>query len=221
MAATDTRVVLWAAAAVAACAAVAVAVGTSAGARPATLSDDDIARALAADGPRAASSGSDPGGTVGQSSGAVALQATPGTVTARCEEGLVTLQSWSPNPGYTAVSPAVRGPGPQASVRFQSDAGVIVTITVTCAGGRPVLQTSGNADGGPATGAGAGNGSGAEPGVGNGFGSGAGSGSGPGLIPGPGPGLGPGPAPTTSPSDESGKGRGGGGGGGGGESPGH
>ena len=51
MATTDTRVVLWAAAAVAACAAVAVAVGTSAGARPATLSDDDIANALAADGP--------------------------------------------------------------------------------------------------------------------------------------------------------------------------
>jgi len=220
MAATDTRVVLWAAAAVAACAAVAVAVGTSAGARPATLSDDDIARALAADGPGASSSGSDPGGIVGQSSGAVALQATPGTVTARCEEGLVTLQSWSPNPGYTAASPADRGPGPQASVRFRSDAGVIV-ITVTCAGGRPVLQTSGNADVGPATGAGAGNGSGAEPAAGNGSGSGAGSGSGPGPSQGPGPGQGPGPAPTTSPPDQSGKGRGGGGGGGGGESPGH
>jgi hypothetical protein len=209
MAATDTRVVLWAAAAVAACAAVAVAVGTSAGARPATLSDDDIARALAADGPGAQTSGSYPGGVVGQSSGAVVLQATPGTVTARCEEGLVTLQSWSPNPGYTAVSPE-RGPGPTASVRFQSGAQASVTLIVTCSGGRPVLQTSTAANAGPVTGAGAGNGPGAEPGTGSGSGSGAGSGPGPGPVP-------------TTPDDHggSGKGGGGGGGGGGGESPGH
>src|SRR5215469_6940165 len=115
MAATDTRVVLWAAAAVATCAAVAVAVGTSAGARPATLSDDDIAKALAADGPGARAA-SDQGPAVLQGSGAVALQATPGTVVARCEEGLATLLSWSPNPGYSYVTPTVRGPAPQVSI---------------------------------------------------------------------------------------------------------
>src|SRR5215472_5954896 len=111
MATTDTRVVLWAAAAVAACAAVAVAVGTSAGARPATLSDDDIAKELAADGPTKAANPAP--AVLPTGSGVVWLDAAPGTVYARCEEGLVSVSSWIPHLGYQALG-SDQGPGPQA-----------------------------------------------------------------------------------------------------------
>src|SRR5262249_19703413 len=139
MATTDTRVVLWAAAAVAACAAVAVAVGTSAGVRPATLSDDDIANALAADGPSNPASPAPP--VLPTGSGLVPLDAAPGTVFARCEEGLVSVPSWIPHPGYQEVA-ADQGPGPSATVRFQSDAKTVVVLTVICAAGKPTLQVT-------------------------------------------------------------------------------
>ncbi len=188
MARTDTRVVLWAAAAVAACAAVAVAVGTSAGARPAALSNDDVANALAGDGPPGPTS-SPTTVTLGQA-GAIALDSVAGTVIARCDDGVVTLVSWSPHPGYWADN-SVRRTGTSAAVTFESDTSNNVTLTVTCVGGRPTLTVTTVADdhGGSTT---------------------------PGAGPGAGPGTDPAPVATPAGDDHDGGGSGGGGKGGGG-----
>ena len=139
MAGTDTRVVLWAAAAVAACAAVAVAVGTSTGSRPAALSDEDIVNALAADRPPAVAN---PGPNASASpTGTTAVLDSPGgSVTAVCINGMASLQTWSPHPGYSVAQGASHDPGLSVSVQFQSDTHGAVTLVVTCVNGRPAVH---------------------------------------------------------------------------------
>jgi hypothetical protein len=195
MAGTDTRVVLWAAAAVAAVAAVAVAVGTSTGSRPAALSDEDIVNALAADRPPAvANPGPSPGPSPSASptGTAMALNSDGGSVTAVCIDGMASLQAAIPHPGYHAA-PFSQVPGLSVSVQFQSDTqGTTLTLIITCVNGRPVIHQaiSQDSQGGTTTT----------------------------TVPGTDPTAATNPAPAPAPTsteDHSGKGRGGGGGGGG------
>jgi uncharacterized membrane protein YgcG len=137
MAGTDTRVVLWAAAAVAACAAIAVAVGTATDSRPAALSDQDIVNALAADRPPVGGPNPGPSPSAGPTGITAVLDSPGGSVTAVCLDGMVSLQTWTPHPGYT-VTQATHDPGLSVSVRFQSDTHAAITLVVTCVNGQPV-----------------------------------------------------------------------------------
>jgi hypothetical protein len=64
------------------------------------------------------------------------LWSAGGSVIARCTGTQVYLVSWSPEPGYRAHD-VVRGPAPQASVRFGAD-DLEVSVSVRCVRGTPV-----------------------------------------------------------------------------------
>jgi hypothetical protein len=83
-----------------------------------------------------------------------------GTVFASCLSGRVTLTSWIPAQGYQTDG-ASRGPAGSAWVKFKSG-GQELTVTVTCAGGRPRFAAAaderggGGGDGGDGSGGGGG-----------------------------------------------------------------
>ncbi|GII59712.1 hypothetical protein Pth03_81010 [Planotetraspora thailandica] len=62
-----------------------------------------------------------------------------GIVVARCADGLVTLESWTPAPGYQ-VDDIERGPRDVVRVKFESEEGhgAKAESEVRCSGGRPV-----------------------------------------------------------------------------------
>lgn len=135
----QTRIALWAGAAVAAVAIASAAIGAAVGAGPAALSEQEIADRLAA-------TGSTPTSTTGPSSSGTMspsaagpheiLRTIPGTIVATCTGATVTLRSWSPNPGYR-VDEVHRGPAATTSVWFESDVADDVLVEVECVGGEP------------------------------------------------------------------------------------
>lgn len=69
------------------------------------------------------------------------LHTVGGTVTAKCEAGLVTLLYWTPAQGYRAGDRSERGAAASASVEFKSD-DAEYDVTVTCGSGGPEASTS-------------------------------------------------------------------------------
>lgn len=69
-----------------------------------------------------------------------------GTVFAACNSGQATLTSWILASGYQDDN-VVRGPAATAQVTFKSSASEI-TVTVTCANGRPTFATQADDNGG-------------------------------------------------------------------------
>jgi hypothetical protein len=67
-----------------------------------------------------------------------------GTAIVRCTGGAAYLVSWSPEQGYGAHDVA-RGPGPVASVTFESDNGKVY-LTVRCTGDEPRPTVSQRSD---------------------------------------------------------------------------
>ncbi|WP_214409456.1 hypothetical protein [Sphaerisporangium fuscum] len=82
-----------------------------------------------------ASSASSSGGTSGQAR-SKALAARGGVVVARCDGGLVTLQSWTPAQGYE-VKDAERGPREKVRVRFETESSR-TELEIRCSDGHPV-----------------------------------------------------------------------------------
>lgn len=68
------------------------------------------------------------------------LSSQGGTVVAGCGAAGAYLISWSPQQGF-AADDVLRGPAATARVTF-SDSRVAVTMTVSCAGGKPKAATS-------------------------------------------------------------------------------
>ncbi|MFJ1768387.1 hypothetical protein ACIOD2_49280 [Amycolatopsis sp. NPDC088138] len=104
------------------------------------LSQDDVARALA-EAPSSVSVTPSAAATT-VSSGAPAprgLTAPGGTIVAQCEGGLVTLLSWSPDPGYR-TDDISRGPAATASIKFKNG-GTENEVVVTCHDGKPRADT--------------------------------------------------------------------------------
>jgi hypothetical protein len=156
----QTRIALWAAAAVGAVAIASAAIAAAVGSGPTTLSEDEVTRQLAQAGlgtsssqsssPSSPSSSVDPGPSPAGSGAVTAgngdmLSTRPGTVVATCSAGKVTLVSWSPNPGYRADD-VVRGPAAKASVWFESDSHDDVLVEVSCVDGRPVATETAEKD---------------------------------------------------------------------------
>jgi hypothetical protein len=159
---------LWAAAAVGATAIATIVITASVGGGTPTLSPDEVARALGTTTAGATTTGTGTTApTVTSTSGTAGGEVfgtVPGTVTIRCDGGLATLVSWSPNPGYR-VDEVVRGPVAKASVWFESDTADDVLIVGTCVDGTPTVtevpegkETQGTDDhGGDNSGPGGGN----------------------------------------------------------------
>ncbi|MGW5715417.1 hypothetical protein ACWEVP_04570 [Amycolatopsis sp. NPDC003865] len=108
------------------------------------LSAGDVARALATvpssatSVPPAPSPSSDPAPR--------GLTLPGGTVVATCAGALVTLNSWSPAPGFH-IDDVSRGPATTASVKFESDQAEN-RVTVTCRDGEPHAETVADDGGG-------------------------------------------------------------------------
>jgi hypothetical protein len=115
------------------------------------LSQEQVAQALASPPPSAAPSApptnAEPtdggptggGGPTGAAGNLRAIRTAAGTVVARCEGNLVTLQSWTPGQGY-AVRDVERGPDDDAEVTFEGGDGEL-EVTVTCVDGMPSATT--------------------------------------------------------------------------------
>jgi hypothetical protein len=106
------------------------------------LSQDDVARALAAAPATTPDSSAPSVATTTASSSAPAprgLTAPGGTIVAQCAGGLVTLVSWSPDPGYR-TDDVSRGPAATASVKFKNG-GTENVVVVTCHDGEPRADT--------------------------------------------------------------------------------
>jgi hypothetical protein len=135
-----TRLTIWVVSAVAAVgvttAAVTVANATTG--RDDVLSQDDVSRELAADtGAPSPPGTTEPSVPPTASTGeARSLSSRPGQVVARCDGSTVSLEAWSPNPGYR-VDEVVRGPATEASVWFESDSFEDVGVLVWCEEGEP------------------------------------------------------------------------------------
>ncbi|MGN6679438.1 MAG: hypothetical protein ACTHKL_16880, partial [Streptosporangiaceae bacterium] len=105
-----------------------------------TLTQADVRRSLAqqsapAQPTQATPRSSAPASPPASGSEAVSFASSGGTVLASCSSGQVTLSSWIPAQGYETDGVS-RGPARSAWVRFKSS-GAEVTVTATCAGGRP------------------------------------------------------------------------------------
>ena len=156
------------------------------------LTQAEVRRALAQQPPPRASSAAPvtphPSGPAGRTHAPPAavggsFTGSGGTVNAACLSGQVRLTSWIPAQGYQTdrYSP---GPGASAWVVFKSS-GSELTITVTCARGKPRFSTAsdnrggggGDRHGGGGSGGGRGGGSGGGGSGSGGGGSGSGGGS--------------------------------------------
>ncbi|HEX5543063.1 MAG TPA: septum formation initiator [Micromonospora sp.] len=120
------------------------------------LTEDEVRKVLdatgapAQPGPPAGSTGSPlPGSALPGSSmpstqptaadGATKVFTSPGgSVLARCVDGQVSLDWWTPQQGYQ-VDSVERGPRREAKVEFESEAGE-VELRITCQGGVPQLR---------------------------------------------------------------------------------
>jgi hypothetical protein len=104
------------------------------------LSQEDVARALAA---VPASPTTAPPATPTTASTAASaprgLTVPGGTLVAECAGGQVTLTSWSPDQGFRADDVA-RGPAASASIKFKND-GTENVVVVTCRDGEPHADT--------------------------------------------------------------------------------
>lgn len=67
------------------------------------------------------------------------LTSAGGSVLARCVDGQVSLDWWTPQQGYR-TDDVDRGPGHEARVKFESAARE-VELRISCRGGAPVLST--------------------------------------------------------------------------------
>jgi hypothetical protein len=112
-----------------------------------TLTQADVRRSLAQGTPapptQAGPRSSPP---ASPASAAASFASSGGTVLASCSSGQVTLSSWIPAQGYETDGVS-RGPARSAWVRFKSS-GVEVTVTATCAGGRPHFAAASDDRGG-------------------------------------------------------------------------
>lgn len=79
------------------------------------------------------------------------IRSAGGTVIAACEDGRVTLRSWSPAQGYK-VDSVDPGPDHEAKVEFEPDDGEEVELKIVCSDGAPVVRES--RPSGPVTGSG-------------------------------------------------------------------
>jgi len=116
-----------------------------------TLTQADVRRALAQQSAPASPTQATPRSSVptspaGSASEAVSFASSGGTVLASCSSGQVTLSSWIPAQGYQTDGVS-RGPARSAWVRFKSS-GAEVTVTATCAGGRPHFTAASDDRGG-------------------------------------------------------------------------
>jgi hypothetical protein len=108
-------------------------------ARP--LDHDEVTRALSTAEPLPTPSAS-PSMSASRPPGGSKVLGTPGgTIVARCENGLVTLVSWSPRQGYRADD-VQAGSDRQASLKFESDRRE-VRVRVDCRGGVPTAHIRG------------------------------------------------------------------------------
>lgn len=113
------------------------------GTTPAPLSEQQVDRALAASSPAPPAR---PSATPSTAPGGVtrALDTRGGTLIARCQDGQVTLVSWSPAQGYDTedIRP---GPAPAAEITFQTH-GAEIQVRVDCAAGVPTAHITTRAD---------------------------------------------------------------------------
>ena len=143
-----TRLMIWAAAAVAAVGVTTAAV-TLAGASDnpnEVLSQDEVSRQagrLGTPGPSA--TGTPPGPSGSPSATAPAGDGVTNTLLSRaaqlvvrCEDGLARLEAWSPNPGYR-VDDVVRGPAPEVYLWVESDTFDDVMVFARCEAGEAVM----------------------------------------------------------------------------------
>ncbi|MFI7039574.1 hypothetical protein ACIBI0_23035 [Microbispora rosea] len=112
------------------------------------MTTEEVRLALARDtaappSPAAATTGPAPvdssgGGTPGDApaTGRRLVSTSAGTVIARCDGGLVRLQSWTPAQGFE-VDDVDPGPDDRARVKFESDEDRL-EVEVRCSGGVPV-----------------------------------------------------------------------------------
>ncbi|SEF25002.1 hypothetical protein SAMN05421837_102966 [Amycolatopsis pretoriensis] len=109
------------------------------------LSADDVARALET---VPSSTASTPPPTTSPSSAPAprGLTVPGGSIVATCAGGQVTLNSWSPAPGYR-VDGYSRGPADTASVKFKNG-GTENVVVVTCRDGEPHAETVADDSGG-------------------------------------------------------------------------
>ena len=140
---------------------VAVGAGTAAVAAASTgnghdvLSQQDVARHLAALPAPVATANTTLSDAAQAADGSQALSTVAGTVVVRCSGNVTTLLRWSPNTGFRADDP-VFGPASVVSVRFESDVAENLKVSVQCANGVASATTAADADdhgrgGGPAS----------------------------------------------------------------------
>ncbi|MBE3011265.1 septum formation initiator [Microbispora sp. NEAU-D428] len=84
--------------------------------------------------------GSSGGETPDAATGRRLVSTGAGSLIARCDGGLVRLQSWTPAQGFE-VDDVDPGPDDRARVKFESDEGRL-EIEVRCAGGVPVPRVT-------------------------------------------------------------------------------
>ncbi len=130
---------------------VAVGAGTAAVAAASTgnghdvLSQQDVARHLAALPAPVATANTTLSDAAQAADGSQALSTAAGTVVVRCSGNVTTLLRWSPNTGFRADDP-VFGPASVVSVRFESDVAEDLKVSVQCADGVATATTAPDAD---------------------------------------------------------------------------
>lgn len=130
---------------------VAVGAGTAAVAAASTgnghdvLSQQDVARQLAAVPAPAATANTSLSGAAPAEDGSQAVSSMAGTIVVRCTGDVTTLLRWTPTTGFRADDP-VFGPASVVSVRFESDVAEDVTVSVHCTGGVASATTAPDGD---------------------------------------------------------------------------
>jgi len=109
------------------------------------LSQQDVARQLAALPAPVATANSTLSDAAAAADGSQAVSTVAGTVVVRCTGDVTTLLRWSPNTGFRADDP-VFGPASVVSVRFESDAAEDMKVSVQCAGGVAKATAAADAD---------------------------------------------------------------------------
>jgi hypothetical protein len=130
---------------------VAVGAGTAAVAAASTgnghdvLSQQDVARQLAAVPAPVATANTSLSGAAPAEDGSQAVSSVAGTVVVRCTGDVTTLLRWTPTTGFRADDP-VFGPASVVSVRFESDVAEDVKVTVACVNGVASATTAPDGD---------------------------------------------------------------------------
>jgi len=130
---------------------VAVGAGTAAVAAASTgnghdvLSQQDVARQLAAVPAPVATANTSLSGAAPAEDGSQAVSTVAGTVVVRCTGNVTTLLRWTPTTGFRADDP-VFGPASVVAVRFESDVAEDVKVSVSCINGKAAATTTIDAD---------------------------------------------------------------------------